>query len=402
MNDKKAPYIGWIDGLKGIACLLIFVYHFILAYFPMTYYGDVVPWHYAWETKLYSNPMMFLVNGNFWVCIFCLVSGFLVSYIVFVKGLESVSKMIVKRYLRLSLPVFFISFLVYLMMQADVFTNVAATQITQSPWYGLFYTDKVTLKDVFETSFFCDWFLGSTIFSNAFWMLRDLFIGWFLSFILSLIALGDKAVNGKKDSDTNSKKEQFNYRIMLVYILVALVYFRLDSLQLCFVIGTMVAYIFATVGEVKLPFWVTVPLMLIGLYLAGYPSEYEPVGIYENVEIGLNGIRDYQVFHILAAFFVFLSVLYGKYGKKILGNKVLCYFGKLSFGIYLLHIPVLFSVTGAIFINMYHATEKYLLSAGVSFVISLVVLLLAAMVYHHVIEKYIEKFIQAILKWMRL
>lgn len=394
--EKKAAHIGWIDGVKGIACLLIFVYHFILAYFPATYYGEVVPWHYAWESSLYSNPIMFLVNGNFWVCVFCLISGFLVSYRVLDKGLGSAPAMIVKRYLRLSLPVFFVSLMVYVMMKLQVFSNIAATQITQSPWYGLFYKDPVSVWDVFETSFFCDWFLGSTVFSNAFWMLRDLFIGWFLSFILSIVALGSC-----KQKEGNGEKTH-NFRILIVYIVIGLVYFRLDSLQLCFVLGTIAAYIYMAVGKKKLPLPATLLMAAVGLYFAGYPSEYEPSGIYKNVELGVNSIRGYQVFHMLAAFLLFMVFLYAGVGKKLFDNRLCRYLGKLSFGVYLLHIPILFSVASGVFLGVYHATSKYLLSAGIGFLVSLMVLIAASMVYHHVVEKYIEKGIAGILKWMRL
>lgn len=63
-----------------------------------------------------------LINGKFWVCVFCVLSGLVQGYKIFsMEGLDRLPKDMVKRYFRLSLPVFFISLIVYLMMKAKCF-----------------------------------------------------------------------------------------------------------------------------------------------------------------------------------------------------------------------------------------------------------------------------------------
>lgn len=103
------------------------------------------------------------------------------------EGLDRLPKDMMKRYFRLSLPVFFISLIVYLMIKGEMIYNVQANQIVQSPWLGTYYSEKKTLKDVFYTSFISVWFVGESTFSNAFWMLKEIFMGSYLTYILSMI-----------------------------------------------------------------------------------------------------------------------------------------------------------------------------------------------------------------------
>lgn len=121
---EKSKRIYWIDGLKGIACIMIFVHHFFVGFMPASYYGVGAMQHGndGWEVLLSQNPASVLINGNFWVCVFCVLSGLVQGYKIFsMESLDRLPKDMVKRYFRLSLPVFFISLIVYLMMKAKCF-----------------------------------------------------------------------------------------------------------------------------------------------------------------------------------------------------------------------------------------------------------------------------------------
>ena len=39
--------ISYIDGLRGIACILVFVNHFLMAFYPASYFGADAPSHFA-------------------------------------------------------------------------------------------------------------------------------------------------------------------------------------------------------------------------------------------------------------------------------------------------------------------------------------------------------------------
>ena len=188
MEIKEKKYIDWIDGLRGIACIMILVHHFMVGFFPASYYGETVAIHgnHAWETIFSQTPLGVVINGNFWVCVFCSLSGLVQAYkIIYQDDLSKIGNDMVKRYFRLALPVFVVSFMVFIMMQLNLFYNVNANKIVQSPWFGAFYAEKVSLKTVFVSSFVTVWFNEDATFSNAFWMLKYIFLGSYLT--LSLI-----------------------------------------------------------------------------------------------------------------------------------------------------------------------------------------------------------------------
>ena len=79
-NDeiKLSTRIAWLDSLKGIACLCVFIHHFLLAFYPEVHFGHAVS-SMLKVKNLAESPFMFWANGNFCVCLFLLISGFLVS-----------------------------------------------------------------------------------------------------------------------------------------------------------------------------------------------------------------------------------------------------------------------------------------------------------------------------------
>ena len=81
----KKQRLDWIDGLRGICCILIFVHHFLLIFYPGTYSGNAVPSHMIAKLDIYlaQSPFASLFNGNFLVCIFCVVSAVSISYSIF-------------------------------------------------------------------------------------------------------------------------------------------------------------------------------------------------------------------------------------------------------------------------------------------------------------------------------
>ena len=99
--------IDWIDGLRGIACLGVFVYHFLRYTFPATYDGNAENIKvFNSEVVCSNNPLAFIVNGNFYVCLFFLISAFVLSLQVIDKqNKKDIAVMLFKRYPRLALPV---------------------------------------------------------------------------------------------------------------------------------------------------------------------------------------------------------------------------------------------------------------------------------------------------------
>ena len=74
-NDR----VLWIDGLRGIACLAIFAHHFGCCFYPVTQYGPKGEMATPLGVALAQSPLGVLLNGNFWVCVFCVIAGFVAA-----------------------------------------------------------------------------------------------------------------------------------------------------------------------------------------------------------------------------------------------------------------------------------------------------------------------------------
>lgn len=382
MNKQR---LKWIDGIRGLSCLLIFAHHFLIGFFPGAYFGTAATPHLSWNMDVYlsQSPLMWMLTGNYLVCIFCLISGLVLSYQIFHSdNIEKVSDALTKRYPRLMLPLVIISFAVFIMMKLSLFTNLSAAEITGSSWLSNFYKDIPSLKDVFLTSMITVWFQGNDTFSTAFWMLSTLFYGSFLSVILSLIGKN----KGKK--------------MILVYLLIALIYFRLNSLLLNFVLGTLLAYIMISF---KKPVHRTLPgllLLIPGLFLGGYPTGVVPDNIYSLLNHLPEFLTAYQFYHTLGAFMCVLGIYYLDTVSAFLGNKIFLFLGELSYAVYLIHIPVLFSFSTSLFIKLYSANSRYQLDALITFICSTFLILLLSWVFHITIEKGCSTVTNKIAKWI--
>lgn len=70
------------------------------------------------------------------------------------------------------------------------------------------------------------------------------------------------------------------------------------------------------------------------------------------------------------------------YVKKVLQNSKIVKLGELSFAVYLIHIPVLFSFSCYIFMRLYEKSGKYQSSALISLIASLLLLLGVSFIFH--------------------
>lgn len=370
--------INWIVGLKGIICLLIFTHHFLLAFFPSSYYGDAGMSHFKYDVQFASSPLSFIVNGNFLVHIFCLLSGYIIS-VKFLKKLdnEKMSKSLIKRYFQLGLNIFFIGILVWLLFKFNLFNNSYISEITKSPWLASYYTNKISFKNMFVSSFVNTIFIGDDLVSNAFWMLKYIFIGTFLNCVLSVISVNK------------------NKKILILYFCLLLIFIYLQSYLACFVIGFILDYIENQINincSNKLFCILGIILIIIGCFLGGYPTGASPNNIY------LKFHGNYFVYHLIGSTFLIIGILLCKCIQKFFSKGIFLEFGKISFEIYLIHIPLIFSFS--MFIFKFLITRlNYIQSSIFTYFFSVIVLLFLAILYNSYISKFIKKIENGIIKF---
>jgi peptidoglycan/LPS O-acetylase OafA/YrhL len=382
MGKKR---ITWIDGLKGVASLFVVCHHFIMGYYPAAYQGAEAVTHFSGnlEIKFAQSPLAFFTIGDFWVSVFCLVSGLVISYqVMHMTQNRQFSKSLLKRYPRLMLPVFALSAIVYVMLHLNLFWNGPAAMLSGSEWLAQFYQNKTTISDLLLSSIADTWIVGmSTMYSNAFWMLADLFAGSFMAYILA--AMG----------------REMNNRILYVYIGVAVVYLSTNSRLTNFALGVLIAYIIERFGE-KIQIYKNACItagglmIFISVILGSYPVGCEPTNAYRLLNHLPDRLNPVYFYHMLAAALLVMGIYLFRPLAKLLSAEPFLFLGKISYSIYIIHIPVLFSVSAWLLTRIVAITHHYNRSAGLVFVISMLAIVSLAWVFYQLVEKNSSKLIQ--------
>ena len=369
--------IKWIDGLKGLASLMIFLHHFILAFIPALYYGGDVKTHLvANEGNLADSPLLFFVGGHFLVSLFLMLSGLVLSLQVYrIASIKELLNKIITRYLRLALPVFIISLIVHILMRFDLFYHNSIIDQTGSPWLQLFYQIPLGLKSVFETSFYTVWFVGNDTFSTAFWMLTHLFYGSLLTYgVIYLI---------------RNHKPSFQLILILIVFLISTV---VDSYLVNFTYGMLLAWMIQHNIDLIRNKMIVSMILISGIFLAGFPKGVQPTNFY-SIFLFLNGFITASIhIHALGAFLIILSIQHLKQFTSILECSYPQMLGRISYSIYLVHIPLLFSFSTFLFMVMNQYSLNYGISLFIVFVTSLAVLLFISWLFEKYLVTVINKY----------
>lgn len=365
-----------MDGLKGIAAILIFVHHFCLIFYPAIHFGDaVLSKLYNLDTVLSQSPFSVFLNGNFLVAIFCTISGAVISIqIMELPDKNKLADIIMKRYFRLMLPVVPVGLLIFVMLRYGLFSNQEAAVYTQSPWAAMYYQSPMTFFQTLRSVFVDTWFWGDDTLSTAFWMLSQLFYGTFLSIILSIVCW-------------KYKKHTWS-----IYVMLAFVFFNHGTLQLAFILGTLLTWLCINCSQCFNKYLGCI-LFTIGIFLGGYPSGVTPTNVYR-----LFCDVNYIDVHIVGAFFTLYGIWSLEKLQAVLSMPIFKGLGKISYSIYLIHIPLLFSFSTSLFLFV-KEYMRYAYSAGLSLFVSIFVLIMAANMYNKTIENMCVQVQRKILAW---
>ena len=178
-EDLKPRHVDYLTGLKGFACLVVSFNHFAGMFTDRM----VFPW-----TRF---PWAFIFNGTFLVSVFYLLSSFFIAYSFFKK--EDFSKLgqtLFCRSFRLILPIFFTCILIWGLMKLGAYASYEAvreiTNSTRSESDALNYFTSYSFIDTFTVSF-SSIYKSTTKLTFVFWMLPQLYKGFFITIFIMLI-----------------------------------------------------------------------------------------------------------------------------------------------------------------------------------------------------------------------
>lgn len=336
--QKRLP---WIDGLRGLACLAIFAHHFAGCFFPVLLYGSEQEGASALGQALAQSPLAVLVNGNFWVCVFFVMAGFVAAWGRFASKAPAeplsrfLPRQLLHRYLRLTPPAFIVSALVLVMLRLHLMTNLDFAARYGLYWPSIWYAEDIyTIPSLFKESLLKLCLVGSDKFVGVLWSICYLFYGNCLAALLAEL--------GRK-------------RPKLLYLLCALLFLLGLPLGLrwcmyaCFPLGTLLARL---VWEERIPSRPLPGLLLIllGLLLGAYPTFFTPDGAYGLLNTPVLLTEPFAFWHVLGAGMLVTGLCLSPSLQGLLSARAPLWMGKVSFSLYLVHMPVLFSLGTGLFL----------------------------------------------------
>lgn len=122
-------------------------------------------------------PLGMIINGEFWVCVFAILSGYLLNK-KNIKNVTELIKICINRYLRFVIPFFFANFFVYLLYRFAGFSTQKCGMIINNEWLLNQYTNPIRFITVVKNSFM----LGNEL-NNNFWIIKHMLLGSWLIYI---------------------------------------------------------------------------------------------------------------------------------------------------------------------------------------------------------------------------
>lgn len=358
-----------LNGLRGLAALVVVVHHFAYVFLVFSTRGTG-PMHFSFENVVYSTPLQLLVAGNYAVCIFFILSGFVLSYAFFQTGnVVVVQSAAIKRYFRLMPPILGSVLLSWAIVTFGFNYNRAAAALTGAPWLDNFWPRAVSFA---EAVFYGVYgiIVGNAapgLLNNALWTMKVEFLG-------SMLVFAFLALFGKLQ------------RRWIVYLVLAVVLWK--TYYLAFVLGIALCDFSSRSWAPKTLSWpVIAALAATGLLLGAAPIPGPTTTIYS--ALTWPGVSEQTAFilaHIVGAFMLLAAVIYSPLLQVIFASRPLRYLGKISFSVYLLHVLVLGSFASYLFVIL-SRSHGYALSMALTGVAYLAIVLIAADIYTRYVDE---------------
>jgi len=331
--------IKYLEGLRGIAALIVLFSHLHQTCFiihKQLLYSHIESWNIFFVVKdLIINILNLLHDGDLAVWIFWVLSSYVISILFFKKN-ENYDKIVIgyfsKRYFRLFIPVFFSIIFAYVLLEYGLmFNHHLATKLGNpysNGWLSSFYNFKpnffIAIKTGIYTTFFN--YQNDYSYNAVLWTIYYEFLGSLFTFSIFGII-------------------RHNSRRFLLYFIITIILIKLKLLWLCaFVIGHILCdYDFSIIKSNSFKKIKTIEnklhefRIIVFIFSLLFIIFSTPIMTFLNIP---------YIYHklILSIFIVYIC-LRNKLYKLFFSSRIPFWLGKISFSLYLVHLPILCSFT---------------------------------------------------------
>ena len=329
-----------LDSLRGIAALIVVLTHYFAAFYPYAIFGIQGNYYQKsiWEDIVFFPPFGLLVAGHLAVCLFFILSGYLLSYgfLGEIRRTDKIVSAVLKRPIRLGGLVLFTIIAGYCLWYSKAFFNTVVADLSGSkPWFSNCWKGELDfihlIKDIVTSMF-----SHASIYNPPLWTMKiELYGSFFVFLFVGLFG-------------------RFKYRLLILLFLSAIFH---RSLYLGFILGVIVADIVKNHDiffKLESNRYVSMFLFVFFLYLSSYPYYANSDFIKQTILYALP--IDKWLGHgypMIAALTIFILVKISSRIKKYLTHPILIFVGRVSYGLYAIHFLVLGSISSYLFSALY-------------------------------------------------
>lgn len=352
------------ESIRGLACLAVVFSHLAMSFFPFLHHFDPnEKTDLAWVYAIHHLPFGFLYSGDAAVFVFFVLSGFVLSYAILKSPQQfhaKINNMMIKRYPRLMIPALTSCVIIWLVLKV---IHIDSSHV--GAWLHAFAIQDFSFRHaVYEGT------IGAFLFSESdinwvLWTMTIELMGSFALFFLLYL---------------------YHYKHITFWLgslLIPCLAFFWRGQGFSFGISSFIIGIYIYLYAKPLSNVVAIPMLLIGLYLAG---AHNTSAAYSWVHHIL-GENTYDYSNFIAGILIVYSVLMSPLLSKGLDHPILVWLGKLSFSIYLLHLMMLYLICIPLF-NLFLSWHwSYSLAVICSGLTAIAVTLIAANFYSDYVDQ---------------
>jgi peptidoglycan/LPS O-acetylase OafA/YrhL len=352
-----------LDGLRGVAALIVVFYHCASAFYPRVVPAQslTVPAWVDWPTGIF-------LNGPFAVYVFFVLSGFVLTNSS-LKYRPHFFRDCLLRYLRLAVPATASIVIAWLLLSAFPDSAMRLRPFIPTTW--LFETHQFQIPPVgaaLREGFWRIFLDGQSHFNNVLWTMQTELLGSLGIFAFFQFIKQQRAV-------------------LLIAIGAALSTSHWTRPYLTFVLGALLCLIMRdgfTLGR----------LASAGLFAVGVVFGAQSYGFADRVGLGHLHLPPLakpgdsnSLFYPLAAAAILASVLTSEKLQSFFSRSAFLFLGKISFPLYLVHVPLIYTVVAAAALHLMTVLAPGLKLTGILLLLLLLLSVAIACVFEYVIDQ---------------
>ena len=373
MDSSKDNKLLYLEGLRGLAALVVVIYHLgntfaisisedILEVLKIYLPVPILP------TLIYSFVSIFL-DGTLAVYIFWFMSAYVISIkLVKDNGRGYLYRSFIKRYFRLAIPVLGSVLFAYFLLKMDWMYNNEVAKILgsgyENGWLGSFYDFDANIFIALKTAVWSTFFTEAVITYNAsLWTMKPELHGSLFVFLLFGLC-------GTKQ-----------YRYGFYAVISIIIFLSNEYWLLSFILGFWLSYIEHTESKYSLFLNKIARFPVLNLFFLC-------------VVIFLRTQYNYLVFfNVFTSAAIVLLIIKTTILQEFFNLAFFVWLGKISFSLYLLHLPIICSLTCFLYLNLSFETN-------ITILISIFITILSSFILSNIYTNYVDKFAIKFSHWI--